>query len=105
MSLVMNKLLNSKLTEDTGEEGGKEQDIEKQDDDSMLLWNGVSLFNIEEDTLKSQYTPLATKNKNLEIKDDAILPKVKNLQENVRRQVDVNIKNDTPEATTCKQET
>ena len=29
MSLVMNKLLNSKLTEDSDEEGGKEQTIEK----------------------------------------------------------------------------
>ena len=46
----------------------------------MFLWNGVSLFNTEEDALKSQYTPPATKDKNLEIKDNAILPKVKNLQ-------------------------
>ena len=70
----------------------------------MLLWNGVSLFNIEEHALKSQYTPLATKDKNLEIKGNAILPKVKNLQENVRRQVAAKVKDDTPEATNCKQE-
>ena len=101
----MNKLLDSKLTEDSGEKGGKEQTIEKGDDDAMLLWNGVSLFNIEEDALKSQYTPLATKYKNLEIKGNTIFPKVKNLQENVRRQVAVNVKDDTPEATNCKQET
>ena len=79
MSLVMNKLLDSKLTEDSSKNGGKEQTIEKGEDDAMLLWNGVSLFNIEEDALKYQYTPLATKYKNLEIKGNAILPKVKNL--------------------------
>ena len=103
MSLVMNKLLDSKLTEDSSKKGGEEQTIEKGDDDAMLLWNGVSLFNIEEDDLKSQYTALATKDKNLELKGDAILPKVKNLRENVRRHVAVNVKDDTPEATNCKQ--
>ena len=51
MSLVMNKLLDSKLTEDSGEKGGKEQTIEKGDDDAMLLWNGVSLFNIPKELL------------------------------------------------------
>ena len=61
MSLVMNKLLNPKLTEDSGGKGGKEQTIEKQDDDTMFLWNGASLFNTKEDALKSQYTPLATR--------------------------------------------
>ena len=79
ISLVMNKLLDSKLTEDSSKKGGEEQTIEKGEDDAMLLWNGVSLFNIEEDALKSQYTPLATKYMNLELKGDAILPKVKNL--------------------------
>ena len=50
MSFVMNKLLNSKSTEDRG----KEQTIEKQKDDTMFLWNGVSLFNTEENALKSK---------------------------------------------------
>ena len=73
MSLVMNKLLNSKLTEYSDEEEGKEQSIEKQDDDTIFSWNGVSLFNTKENTLKSQYTPTITKDKNLAIKDNAIL--------------------------------
>ena len=47
MSLVMNKLLNSTLIEDSDEEEGKEQSIEKQDDDTIFSWNGVSLFNTE----------------------------------------------------------
>ena len=76
MYLVMNKLLNPKLTKDSGEKGGKEQTIEKQEDDTMFLWNGVSLFNTEENALKSQYTPTAPEDKNLAIKDNAILLKV-----------------------------
>ena len=47
MTLVMNKLLDPQLTKDSGKEGKKKQIIEKQDDDTMFLWNGVSLFNIE----------------------------------------------------------
>ena len=78
MYLVMNKFLNSKLTEDSSK-GGKEQTIDKQDDDTIFSWNGVSLFNTEENALKSQHTPTATKDKNLAIKDNAILPKVKEL--------------------------
>ena len=68
----------------------------------MFLWNGASLFNTEENALKSQCTPTSTKDKNLAIKDNAILLKVKELQEKVKRQVDVNDKNDMPKAITCK---
>ena len=98
----MNKLLNSKLNEDSDEEEGKEQSVEKQDDDTIFSWNGVSLFNTEEHTLKSQYTPTTTKDKNLAIKDNAMLSKVQELQEKVKRQADVKVKDDIPEATTCK---
>ena len=49
----MNKLLDPKLTRDSGKEEKTNQTIEKQDNDTMFLWNGVSLFNIEENALKS----------------------------------------------------
>ena len=44
MTLVMNQLLDSKLTEDNEEEekGGKA--TEKQENDTMVLWDCVSLF-------------------------------------------------------------
>ena len=70
----------------------------------MFSWDGVSLFDTEESTLKSQYTPTATKDKNLTIKDNAIISKIKKLQENVKRQVEVNVEDKTPEATTLNQE-
>ena len=51
----------------------------------MFLWNGVSIFNIEENALKSKYTPTATKDTDLAIKDNAIISKIKKLQENVKK--------------------
>ena len=95
MTLVMNKLLGSKLTEDSDEEEEKNQTIEKQDNDTMFLWNGISLFNTKENALQSEYTPTATKNMDLTIKDNAIILKIKKLQENVKRQVDVKVKDKT----------
>ena len=99
MTLVMNRLLDSKLTKDSGKEEEKNQTIEKQDDDTIFLWNGVSLFNTEENALKSEYTPTSTKGTDLEIKDNTIISKIKKLQGNVKKQVVVNIKYDTPEVT------
>ena len=71
----------------------------------MFLWNGVSLFYTEENALKSEYTPTSTKGTDLAIKDNAIISKIKKLQENVERQVDVNVKDKTPKVTTVNQET
>ena len=96
----MNKLLDSKLTKDNDKEEEKNQTIEKQDNDTMFLWDGVSLFNTEENTLKSEFTPTTTKDTDLTIKDSAIISKIKKLQENVKRQVDVNDKDKTPKVTT-----
>ena len=72
MTLVMNKLLDPELTRDNGEEEKKKQIIIKPENDTMFSWNGVSLFNMEEDVLKSQYTPTTAKDKNLAIKNNAI---------------------------------
>ena len=47
--LVMNQLLDSKLTQDNDEEGKDNNKlIEKQEDDAMVLWDCVSLFDNEE---------------------------------------------------------
>ena len=51
MTLVMNQLLDSKLTE------ADNQPIEKKEDDSLVLWDCVSLFDIEEEgSLKQEET-------------------------------------------------
>ena len=49
MTLVMNQLLDSKLTKDNNEEGkDNNQSTEKQEDEAMVLWDCVSLFDDEE---------------------------------------------------------
>ena len=96
MTLVMNKLLNPELTRDNGEEEKEKQTIVKPNDDNMFSWNGVSLFNVEEDILESQYTPTTTKYESLAIKDNAIISKVPDLQKEVKGQADVKAKDDIP---------
>ena len=50
MTLVMNQLLDSKLTEVNDEEGkDNNKSTEKQEDVAMVLWDCVSLFDIEEE--------------------------------------------------------
>ena len=49
MTLVMNQLMDSKLTEDNDEEGkDNNKSTEKQEDEAMVLWDYVSLFDGEE---------------------------------------------------------
>ena len=47
MTLVMNQLLDSKLTKDNDEEGKGNETIEKQENDTMFLWDCVLLFDTE----------------------------------------------------------
>ena len=44
MTLVMIQLLDSKLTEDSDEDEKNNNTIEKQEYDTMFLWDCVSLF-------------------------------------------------------------
>ena len=91
MTLVMNQLLDSKLTRDSGKEENKDKNIEKQDNDTMFLWDGFSLFDTEESTFKSEYSPTVTKDMDLIIKDHATISNIKKLQKNVKSQSKNNI--------------
>ena len=57
-----------------------------QENDTMFLWDCVLLFDIEKCTFKPENTPTTTKDMNLVNKDNAIISKIKKLQENVRKQ-------------------
>ena len=88
MTLVMNQVLDSKLTEanDEEEKGGKS--TEKQENDAWVLWDCISLFDIEEGTLKHEEiseTTVTTRIQDLVNKDNSLLPKIKKLQENVKK--------------------
>ena len=79
MTLVMNKLLDPQLTKDSGKEEKKNQIMEKQDIDNMFSWNGVSLFDTEESTPKSECTATTTKDMGLTIEDNTIILKITNM--------------------------
>ena len=49
MSIVMNQLLDSKLTEADDEEEKGNKSTKKQEDDALVLWDCVSLFDTEEE--------------------------------------------------------
>ena len=49
MTLVMNQLLDSKLTEADDEEEKGNKSTEKQEDDALVLWDCVALFDTEEE--------------------------------------------------------
>ena len=49
MTLVMNQLLDSKLTEANDDEEKGNKSIEIQEDDALILWDCVSMFDTEEE--------------------------------------------------------
>ena len=49
MTLVMNQLLDSKLTETDKEEEKDNQSTRKQEEDTLVLWDCVSMFDTEEE--------------------------------------------------------
>ena len=94
MTLVMNQLLDSKLTETEEEKGKDHEPIETKEEDTLVLWDHVSMFNMEyEDLLDKEETPktnVTTRSQNPLKEDNTILPKIKKLQENMKK-----IKNNT----------
>ena len=57
MTLVMNQLLDSKLTETDNEEEKDNQSTEKQEEYALVLWDCVSMFDtLEEGSLKQEET-------------------------------------------------
>ena len=51
MTLVMNQLLDSKLTETEEEKGKDHEPTETQEEDTLVLWDCVSMFNMEDEDL------------------------------------------------------
>ena len=71
----MNKLLDPELTRDSGEEEKEKHTIVKPGDDTMFSWNGISLFNIEDDTPKSECTSITRRDKIFTSQDNAMISK------------------------------
>ena len=94
MTLVMNQLLDSKLTETGKEEEKDNEPTEKHEEDTLFLWDCVSMFDTKEEYFLIQgetpETNVTTRSQNLLKEDISILPKIKKLQENMKK-----IKNNT----------
>ena len=78
MTLVMNQLLDSKLTEVDDEEEKGNKSTDKQEDNALVSWDCVSLFDTEdENSLKQEEiseTNETTRSQGLVSKDNSILP-------------------------------
>ena len=87
MTLVMNQLLDSKLTET--EEEKDNQSIEKKEEEALVLWDCVSMSDtLEEGSPKQEETSetnVTTRSQRLLKEDNSILPKIKKLQENMKK--------------------
>ena len=85
----MNQLLDSKLIEanDEEEKGGKA--TEKQENDAMVLWDCVSIFDTEKESdLGHEYISeekVTTRSKDLLNKDISLIPKIKKFQDNMKK--------------------
>ena len=81
--------MDSKLTETDKEEEKDNQSIEKQEEDALVLWDCVSMFDtLEEGSLKQEEiseTNVTTRSQVLVKEDKSILPKIKKLQENMKK--------------------
>ena len=100
--------MGSKLIEDSDEEEKGNMTIEKQENDTMFLWDCVSLFDTEEEIdLKHEdllETTVTTRIQDLVNKENSILPKIKKLQENVKKPQKNNIDDKIPETTISSQD-
>ena len=91
MTLVMNQMLDSILTEE-GDEERKENSAatstKEQEEETMALWSSVSLFDAEEERnqgYKEFVDANVTTRSQGTVKDDnLILPKIRRLQRNVK---------------------
>ena len=84
MTLVMNQLLDSKLIEANEEEGKDNQTTEKQEEDALVLWDCVSMFDTKEEGYLKQEeiseANVTTRSQGLIKEDRSVLPKIKRLQ-------------------------
>ena len=89
MTLVMNQLLDSKLTETVDEKEKGHEPTETQEEDTLVLWDCVCMFNLEDEDLieveEILETNVTTRSQSSLKEDNMILPKIKKLQENMKK--------------------
>ena len=79
----MNQLLDSKLTETVDEKEKDHEATKTQEEDTLVLWDCVSMFNVEDEDLSEEEgipkTNVTTRSQNSLKEDNMILPKIKKL--------------------------
>ena len=89
MTLVMNQLLDSKLTEADDEDKKGNKSTENQEEDALVLWDYVSMFDTEKQGYVKQEeiseTNVTTRSHGLIKEDRSVLLKIKRLQKNVEK--------------------
>ena len=89
MTLVINQLLDSKLIEADDEEEKGNKSIENQEEDALVLWDCVSMFDTKEEGYLKQdeisKANMTTRSQGLIKEDRSILLKIKRLQKNVKK--------------------
>ena len=108
MTLLMNQLLDSKVIEVDNEEEKGNKSTKKQEDDALVLWDFVSLFDTEDEgTLKHEQileTNVTTRSQGLLSKEISVIPKIKRVQENVKKIQKNNTYDKIPEFTITSQD-
>ena len=89
MTLVMYQLLDSKLTEADDEEGKGNKSTDKQEENALVVWDCVSLFDIEDENSVKQEeiseTNVTARSQGFLSKDNSILRKIKKFQEKMKK--------------------
>ena len=83
MTLVMNQLLNSKLTEPVDEEEKMQEPEEVPKENTMVLWDCAPMLGLEEEEpneeIQMSDVNVTTKSKGPIIEDKTLLPKIKRI--------------------------
>ena len=89
MTLVMNQLLYSKLTKHVDEEEKIHESEETPEETTMVLWDCAPMLGLEEEEpneeIQLSYVNVTTRSKGPIIEDNTLLPKIKRIQENLKK--------------------
>ena len=89
MTLVMNQLLDSKLTEPMDEEEKLHEPKEVSEETTMVLQDCAPMLGLEEEEPNEEmhlsYVNVTTRRKGPIIEDNTLLPKIKRIQENMKK--------------------
>ena len=112
MTLVMNQMLDSRLAEedeDEKNENAASTSTKGQEDETMALWNSVSLLDAEEENTQGhkdiRETNVITRSKGVVSDDSLLLPKIRRLQRNIKKKFqDESLADQIPEFTITSQD-